>query len=213
MFQYVNKLSKDFNEMIKKIDLNIKDLNLNKSDKNLLNETNNLISNASLILVKLYENSNNYPIKDLENKFKILENKKKEITNISNKLQINLLNKVENSKNEEMETLLEHDEQPIDVNYLTNYNESLLNETLRNLRQVNENLIESSVVLAQQGNQLKISSERMDNGIHNVKEGNKILNHIKCSSLCNKIWMLIVNILLFVIILLLITLKVISYLK
>ena len=37
MFQYENKLSKDFNDMIKKIDLNIKDLNLNKSDKILFN--------------------------------------------------------------------------------------------------------------------------------------------------------------------------------
>ena len=50
MFQYENKLSKDFNDMIKKIDLNIKDLNLNKSDKILFNETNNLLSTASLIL-------------------------------------------------------------------------------------------------------------------------------------------------------------------
>ena len=213
MFQYENKLSKDFNDMIKKIDLNIKDLNLNKSDKILFNETNNLLSTASLILIKMYENSKNYSIKDLEKKYKILENKKKEISKLSNKLQINILNKIENTKNDEMDTLLEHDEQPIDVNYLTNYNESLLNDTLRNLRQINENLIESSVVLKGQGNQLQTSSQTMDNGIHNVKEGNKILNHIKCTSLCNKIWMMIVNILLFVIILLLITLKVISYLK
>jgi len=213
MFQYENKLSKDFNDMIKKIDLNIKDLNLNKSDKILFNETNNLLSTASLILIKMYENSKNFSIKDLEKKYKILENKKKEISKLSNKLQINILNKIENSKNEEMDTLLEHDEQPIDVNYLTNYNESLLNDTLRNLRQINENLIESSVVLKGQGNQLQTSSQTMDNGIHNVKEGNKILNHIKCTSLCNKIWMMIVNILLFVIILLLIILKVISYLK
>ena len=213
MFQYENKLSKDFNDMIKKIDLNIKDLNLNKSDKILFNETNNLLSTASLILIKMYENSKNFSIKDLEKKYKILENKKKEISKLSNKLQINILNKIENSKNEEMDTLLEHDEQPIDVNYLTNYNESLLNDTLRNLRQINENLIESSVVLKGQGNQLQTSSQTIDNGIHNVKEGNKILNHIKCTSLCNKIWMMIVNILLFVIILLLIILKVISYLK
>ena len=213
MFQYENKLSKDFNDMIKKIDLNIKDLNLNKSDKILFNETNNLLSTASLILIKMYENSKNFSIKDLEKKYKILENKKKEISKLSNKLQINILNKIENTKNDEMDTLLEHDEQPIDVNYLTNYNESLLNDTLRNLRQINENLIESSVVLKGQGNQLQTSSQTMDNGIHNVKEGNKILNHIKCTSLCNKIWMMIVNILLFVIILLLIILKVISYLK
>ena len=213
MFQYENKLSKDFNDMIKKIDLNIKDLNLNKSDKILFNETNNLLSTASLILIKMYENSKNFSIKDLEKKYKILENKKKEISKLSNKLQINILNKIENTKNDEMQTLLEHNEQPIDVNYLTNYNESLLNDTLRNLRQINENLIESSVVLKGQGNQLQTSSQTMDNGIHNVKEGNKILNHIKCTSLCNKIWMMIVNILLFVIILLLIILKVISYLK
>ena len=161
----------------------------------------------------MYENSKNFSIKDLEKKYKILENKKKEISKLSNKLQINILNKIENTKNDEMDTLLEHDEQPIDVNYLTNYNESLLNDTLRNLRQINENLIESSVVLKGQGNQLQTSSQTMDNGIHNVKEGNKILNHIKCTSLCNKIWMMIVNILLFVIILLLIILKVISYLK
>jgi hypothetical protein len=211
MFQYVNKLSKDFNEMIKKIDLNIKDLNLNKSDKNLLNETNNLISNASLILVKLYENSNNYPIKDLENKFKILENKKKEITNISNKLQINLLNKVENSKNEEMETLLEHDEQPIDVNYLTNYNEALLDGTLKNLREINSNLQDTAISLKNQGEQLKLSSQKMDINSQQVKEGSKLLNEINCSSMCNKIWMFIVNILLFVIILLLIMLKLLSY--
>ena len=90
MFQYENKLSKDFNDMIKKIDLNIKDLNLNKSDKILFNETNNLLSTASLILIKMYENSKNFSIKDLEKKYKILENKKKEISKLSNKLQINL---------------------------------------------------------------------------------------------------------------------------
>ncbi len=213
MFQYVNKLSKDFNEMIKKIDLNIKDLNLNKSDKNLLNDTNNLLSSASLILVKMYENSNNFPIKDLENKYKILENKKKEITNISNKLQINLLNKVENSKNEEMETLLEHDEQPIDVNYLTNYNEALLDGTLKNLREINSNLQDTAISLKNQGEQLKLSSQKMDINSQQVKEGSKLLNEINCSSMCNKIWMFIVNILLFVIILLLIMLKLLSYLR
>ena len=213
MFTYQNELSKQFNDIIKKIDSNINDLNLNQCDNDLITETNKFLSSASLILLQMNENSYNFPIKEIEEKYKELENRKKKISIILNKLNINLLNKVETKGDDEMKTLLEHNEQPIDVNYLTNYNESLLNETLRNLRQVNENLIESSVVLKGQGNQLQTSSQTMDNGIHNVKEGNKILNHIKCTSLCNKIWMMIVNILLFVIILLLIILKVISYLK
>lgn len=213
MFQLSNKLSQDFNELIVRIDSNINYLNINKEDNNLLKETNNLLSSASLILIKMYENSNNYPLKDLEKKYKILENKKKQISNITNKYHFNLLNKVENNRDEEMQTLINHDEQPIDMNYLTNYNESLLYGTLRNLRQINENLKETSIGLNQQGNQLKISSEKMDNNIQNVKEGNKILNSIRCSSLCKKIWMMIINMLLFIIILLLITLKVISYLK
>ena len=112
-----------------------------------------------------------------------------------------------------MQTLLEHNEQPIDVNYLTNYNEKLLSGTIKNLKDINENLKETAVDLKNQGNQLKISNEKMDINLEKINEGNKILKNIDCNSMCNKIWMFVVNILLFIIILLLIVFKIISYLK
>jgi hypothetical protein len=213
MFPYQNKLSKEFNDIINKIDSNINDLNSNQYDNNLITETNKFISSASLILLKMNENSFNIPINDIEEKYKELENRKKKISTISNKLNLNLLNKVETKGDDEMQTLLEHNEQPIDVNYLTNYNEALLDGTLKNLREINSNLQDTAISLKNQGEQLKLSSQKMDINSQQVKEGSKLLNEINCSSMCNKICMFIVNILLFVIILLLIMLKVLSYLR
>ena len=213
MFPYQNKLSKEFNDIINKIDSNINDLNSNQYDNNLITETNKFISSASLILLKMNENSFNIPINDIEDKYKELENRKKNISTISNKLNLNLLNKVETKGDDEMQTLLEHNEQPIDVNYLTNYNEALLDGTLKNLREINSNLQDTAISLKNQGEQLKLSSQKMDVNSQQVKEGSKLLNEINCSSMCNKIWMFIVNILLFVIILLLIMLKLLSYLR
>ncbi len=213
MFPYQNKLSKEFNDIINKIDSNINDLNSNQYDNNLITETNKFISSASLILLKMNENSFNIPINDIEEKYKELENRKKKISTISNKLNLNLLNKVETKGDDEMQTLLEHNEQQIDVNYLTNYNEALLDGTLKNLREINSNLQDTAISLKNQGEQLKLSSQKMDINSQQVKEGSKLLNEINCSSMCNKIWMFIVNILLFVIILLLIMLKLLSYLR
>ena len=85
----------------------------------------------------------------------IYEEYKKELTNKTNQLNINILNTIENNKDDEMETLLKHNEQPIDVNYLTNYNERLLDGTLKNLREINSNLKETSIGLKNQGEQLK----------------------------------------------------------
>ncbi len=209
-----NKFTNEFNDIIIKIDSNIKDLNNNQIDNNnLIQETNKLISTASLLLLKMNNDTNNIPLNEIEIKYTELENRKKEISKIINKLNINLLNKIDNKKNDEMDTLLEHNEQPIDVNYLTNYNEKLLSGTIKNLKDINENLKETAVDLKNQGNQLKISNEKMDINLEKINEGNKILNNIDCNSMCNKIWMFVVNILLFIIILLLIVFKVISYLK
>ena len=213
MFPYQNRLSKEFDEIINKIDSNINYLNSNLNDNNLITETNKFISSASLILLKMHEDSYNIPIKEIENKYKELENRKKELTNITNKLNLNILNTIENNKDDEMQTLLEHNEQPIDVNYLTNYNEKLLDGTLKNLREINSNLQDTAINLKNQGEQLKISSQKMDINSQQIKEGSKLLNEINCSSMCNKIWMFIVNILLFVIILLLIILKLLSYFR
>ena len=209
-----NKLTNEFNDILIKIDSNIKELNYNQTNNNnVIQETNKLISTASLLLLKMNENTNNIPLNEIESKYTELENRKKEISKIINQLNINLLNKIDNKKSDEMDTLLEHNEQPIDVNYLTNYNENLLNGTIKNLKDINENLKETAVDLKNQGNQLKFSSGKMDINLQQVKVGNKLLNEIHCSSMCNKIWMFIVNILLFVIIVLLIILKLISYIS
>ena len=209
-----NKLTNEFNDILIKIDSNIKELNYNQTNNNnVIQETNKLISTASLLLLKMNENTNNIPLNEIESKYTELENRKKEISKIINQLNINLLNKIDNKKSDEMDTLLEHNEQPIDVNYLTNYNENLLNGTIKNLKDINENLKETAVDLKNQGNQLKFTSGKMDINLENINEGNRILNNISCNSLCNKIWMFVVNILLFIIILLLIVFKIISYLK
>ena len=213
MFTYQNELSKQFNDIIKKIDSNINDLNLNQCDNDLITETNKFLSSASLILLQMNENSYNIPIKEIEEKYKELENRKKKISIILNKLNINLLNKVETKGDDEMKTLLEHNEQPIDVNYLTNYNETLLDGTLKNLREINNNLQDTAIGLKNQDEQLINTTQKMDINLQQVKVGNKLLNEIHCSSMCNKIWMFIVNILLFVIIVLLIILKLISYIS
>ena len=209
-----NKLTNEFNDILIKIDSNIKELNYNQTNNNnVIQETNKLISTASLLLLKMNNDTNNIPLNEIEIKYTELENRKKEISKIINKLNINLLNKIDNKKNDEMDTLLEHNDQPIDVNYLINYNENLLNGTIKNLKDINENLKETAVDLKNQGNQLKFSSGKMDINLENINEGTKILNSINCNSMCNKIWMFVVNILLFIIILLLIVFKVISYLK
>ena len=63
MFTYQNELSKQFNDIIKKIDSNINELNLNQYDNDLITETNKFLSSASLILLQMNENSYNIPIK------------------------------------------------------------------------------------------------------------------------------------------------------
>ena len=73
-----NKFTNEFNDIIIKIDSNIKDLNNNQIDNNnLIQETNKFISTASLLLLKMNNDTNNIPLNEIEIKYTELENRKK----------------------------------------------------------------------------------------------------------------------------------------
>ena len=75
------------------------------------------------------------------------------------------------------------------------------------------NLQETAINLHGQGTKLVNAQDRMDIALNKIEENNDVLGDIACSKKCQKLWMIIVNILLFSIIVLIILMKILNLFK
>ena len=205
----------EFDKILLNIDNNIKKLNnnFNNIDPQILPNTNNLISSASLILVKLSEN-NNISNDILEKKYNDLNDKKKIISKFTDEYQTKLLNDFDKN-DEENSNLLNNNN--INNNYelglITDYNEKLLQDSMNNLNEINDNLKLTANNLFNQGDSIQISKNNLENGEKKVEDISKKLNQIKWGKYWGKISLIIINILLTIIILLIIILKMLNFIK
>ena len=206
----------EFDKILNNIDNNIKKLNdnNNNSEPQLLPNTNNLISSASLILVKLSE-TNNISNEILEKKYNDLNDKKKIISKFTDEYQTKLLNDFD--KNDEENSNLLNNNNNINNNYelglITDYNEKLLQDSMNNLNEINDNLKLTANNLINQGDSIQISKNKLDSGEKKVDDISKKLNQIKWGKYWGKISLIIINILLTIIILLIIILKMLNFIK
>ena len=208
----------EFDKILLNIDNNIKKLNNNFNiiDPQILPNTNNLISSASLILAKLSENNNISDI--LEKKYNDLNEKKKIISKFTDEYQIKLLNDLDKN-DEENSNLLNNNNNINNINnnyelgLITDYNEKLLQDSMHNLNEINDNLQATANNLINQGDSIQISKNKLDNGEKKVDDISKKLNQIKWSKYWGKISLIIINILLTIIILLIIIIKMLNFIK
>jgi tetrahydromethanopterin S-methyltransferase subunit B len=208
----------EFDKILLNIDNNIKKLNnnFNNIDPQILPNTNNLISSASLILAKLSENNNISDI--LEKKYNDLNEKKKIISKFTDEYQIKLLNDLDKN-DEENSNLLNNNNNINNINnnyelgLITDYNEKLLQDSMHNLNEINDNLQATANNLINQGDSIQISKNKLDNGEKKVDDISKKLNQIKWSKYWGKISLIIINILLTIIILLIIIIKMLNFIK
>ena len=208
----------EFDKILVNIDNNIKKLNnnFNNIDPQILPNTNNLISSASLILAKLSENNNISDI--LEKKYNDLNEKKKIISKFTDEYQIKLLNDLDKN-DEENSNLLNNNNNINNINnnyelgLITDYNEKLLQDSMHNLNEINDNLQATANNLINQGDSIQISKNKLDNGEKKVDDISKKLNQIKWSKYWGKISLIIINILLTIIILLIIIIKMLNFIK
>lgn len=223
MISFPTKNSKEYlaeyNDILAKIDNNILHLQTasNKDFNPLdLKDTNQLISSASLILAKIHglDHENTTPL--LEEKYAELAQRKKQISELTSKYQINLLQAYENKNiNENLNEKMNdnYDKKVVGVNLITDYNEKLLGESIKNLNEVRENLQETAINMHGQGSKLVNANDRMEFALNKMDENNDVLGDIACSKKCQKLWMIIVNILLFSIIVLIILMKILKLFK
>ena len=223
MISFQTKTSKtylaEYNDILAKIDNNILNLQAasNKDFNPLdLKNTNQLISSASLILAKIHELDNENTTHILEEKYIELAQRKKQISELTSKYHMNLLQSYENKNisenlNEKMND--NYDKKVVGVNFITDYNEKLLGDSMKNLNEIHGNLQETAINLHGQGTKLVNAQDRMDIALNKIEENNDVLGDIACSKKCQKLWMIIVNILLFSIIVLIILMKILNLFK
>ena len=106
-----------------------------------------------------------------------------------------------------------YDKKVVGVNFITDYNEKLLGDSMKNLNEIHGNLQETAINLHGQGTKLVNAQDRMDIALNKIEENNDVLGDIACSKKCQKLWMIIVNILLFSIIVLIILMKILNLFK
>lgn len=196
----------EFEQILHTIDTNINTLQTASSPSPDLSatikQTNQYISSASLLLAKIHEDESHYQQNNLlEKKYNELNQRRKQLTDLTRQINLNRLNK----QNKHNEFHIKEDEN--DLNLLSNYNEALLQDSLRNLKEIDLNLGNTAINLHQQGEQLNNANMHLERGIKTMEDNNRILFGISCSKKCQKIMLVIINVLLFSIIVLILVIK------
>ena len=166
-----------------------------------------------MILAKIndIENENNTNV--LNEKLKQLSERKKQISLLTSQYQLSMLKTIDNKNINENTLENNYNNKEVDVGMVTDYNEKLLGDAMRNLNEVHSNLKETAINLRSQGGILSNDNEKMVKGVDIMKENNDIVSDISCSKKCQKIWMIIINVLLFSIIVLILMIKIMNFLK
>ena len=199
----------DFQNLLDQIDKNIKSKEIN-NDPILLNQTTELLSSANLLLTRIKnsnQNINNYLIeKKLEKCFNDLLSRKLILSNITEEYK----KRIEKLDEDEDTNLMNnHINSPNELNLMTNYNESLLTGSIKNLNNIQYNIEITTKTLKEQGDKLNDISNKTDKNEENVDIGTRFINTISCDQKCRKFMLWIINLSLTLIIILIFIYKLI----
>ena len=216
----------EFQKLINKIDQNIQDKKI-YDDPLLLKNTTELLCSANNLLSKQKNIHNDY----FQNEFlemccNDIKIRKKQLTDINNHYKNQILNK--NKKRrldfDEEDYLNDGDlkmfnnidnnnysntNHPYELGFITNLNESLLNGTVKNLNNIQNNIEITSNNLKMQGDKLANISNKSSHNEENTKIGTKFIDSISCNQKCRKFLLMAINILLFLVIVMVIFYKLI----
>ena len=211
----------EFKNLMNRIDQNIQDKKI-YDDPLLLKNTTELLCSASILLSKEKNIHNDYFqnefLEKCYNDIKIRKNKLSDITNqyknqiINKKKKRNLDFGEEDYLNEDQYKMFDNDinfNKPYELSFITNLNESLLNGTVKNLNNIQNNVEITSKNLKLQGDKLNNISSKSNHNEENTKVGTKFIDSISCNQKCRKFLLMIINILLFVVIVMVFIYKII----
>ena len=207
----------EFQKLINKIDQNIQDKKI-YDDPLMLKNTTELLSSANILLSKQKNIHNDYfQNQFLEFCYNDLLQRKNKLSDITNQYKNQILQKRKNMKLDfGEEDYLEDDnfkmfDRDININtdnnsyelgFITNLNESLLNGTVKNLNNIQNNVEITSLNLKAQGDKLHNISNKTNINEENTKIGTNYIDSISCNQKCRKFLLMIINILLFITIIL-----------
>ena len=153
----------EFQDLMKKIDINIQDKKI-YDDPLLLKNTTELLSSANILLSKEKNIHNDYFQNEfLEKCYNDIKLRKNKLSDITNQYKNEIINQKKNRRldydeddylNEDQYNKFNNEinsNKPYDLNFITNLNESLLNGTVENLNNIQNNIEITSKNLKMQG--------------------------------------------------------------
>lgn len=132
------------------------------------------------------------------------------LKNQTNQIESDRLSNIINSQYEKNTYKVLQKTDIIEVNLNTDYNEKLLDEVGYNLREINQNITETAVALKGQGDILKNTSQVLDGANLNIKKANVTLNSLSNGQ---RIQLILLNIIAFILFLGIIILLILRILK
>lgn len=207
----LNLLSQ-LNQIYKSININIDKLLSNPKNLNhsLLRETNRLICSGTLIIAQLYEKNENKKI--IEKEYNKLEEYRNKLSNINSIYKLDALNQINKNINY-MTPISDSKDGVVDISLTTDYQEKLLQGSMHNLYEVNNNLNQVAFNLKNQGDTLINTNEQIKLGNTINQKSGSILSEISFNEKVKKLSMFIINFILFSIIIIMITIKIIHLFK
>ena len=207
----------EFQKLINKIDQNIQDKKIYE-DPLFLKTTTELLCSANNLLSKQKNIHNDY----FQNEFlemccNDIKIRKKQLNDINNHYKNQILNKNKKRRldfdeedylndgdfkifNDSDNNNYPNTNHPYELGFITNLNESLLNGTVKNLNNIQNNIEITSNNLKMQRDKLVNISSKTNHNEENTKVGTKFLDSISCNQKCRKFLLMIINILLFLVI-------------
>ena len=211
----------EFQDMMNKIDKNIQDKKI-YDDPLLLKNTTELLSSANILLSKEKNIHNDYFQNEfLEKCYNDIKIRKNKLSDITNQYKNEIINQKKNRHLDfDEDDYLKEDEynkfnneinnnKQYELNFITNLNESLLNGTVKNLNNIQNNIEITSKNLKMQGDKLNNISNKSSHNDENAIVGSKFIDSISCNQKCRKFLLVIINILLFIVIIMVFIYKII----
>ena len=211
----------EFQDLMKKIDKNIQDKKI-YDDPLLLKNTTELLSSANILLSKEKNIHNDYFQNEfLEKCYNDIKIRKNKLSDITNQYKNEIINQKKNRRLDyDEDDYLKEDpynkfnnemnsNKTYDLNFITNLNESLLNGTIKNLNNIQNNIEITSKHLKIQGDDLNNISNKSSHNDENAIVGSKLIDTISCNQKCRKFLLMIINILLFIVIIMVLFYKII----
>ena len=206
-----------FEKKIKIIDKNIKKLHSNKlnlkESAQLLKTTTNLLQSAKDLILSQHntisDDTNNFLMNNnLDNYYNDLIVRKKIISDLTEKYknQLHTQNSLSSEENlddtdNENNTLLNKNNNPIEVNFVTDKNEALMKKGNKDLEKIYNNISEIKKNINNQGKNVNNLDEITVKNDKKAKSGEIILDDIAKEQNYGKCLLIIFNVLLFVLIL------------